>query len=303
VTNLARMDWNDVRYFLALARLGSVRSAGEALGVSHSTVARRVEALEARLAARLFDRNREGYQLTDAGRRMVERAERAEKEMLALERELVGCDEKLAGPVHITCCDAFVSDLLMPELARLCTACPGIELGMTTDARPFDLNKREADIALRVLALGNAPQPYLIGRRVAPVTIASYVAEAHRERLDPGFGGTPRWIAFDDKDTMSTVVADSGFPDAPMWGALGSIELMVQGAHAGLGICFLPTYVGDREAGLRRTSKSTVRHMADLWLLSHPDLRDNARFAAARDAVVRALEPHAALFAGQIRAS
>ncbi|MEM7437027.1 MAG: LysR family transcriptional regulator, partial [Myxococcota bacterium] len=103
------VDWNDVRYYLALARLGSVRAAGAKLGVSHSTVARRVEALEARLAARLFDRNRDGYTLTDAGRRMLSRAERVEKEMLALERDLVGQDERLAGPVCITCCDEYVS--------------------------------------------------------------------------------------------------------------------------------------------------------------------------------------------------
>ncbi len=84
------MDWNDVRHFLALARCGSVRAAGASLGVSHSTVARRVEALETRLSARLFDRNRDGYTLTEAGRQMLPGAERVERELAALERGLVG---------------------------------------------------------------------------------------------------------------------------------------------------------------------------------------------------------------------
>jgi len=96
------MEWNDVRHFLALSRAGSVRAAGAQLGVSHSTVARRVEALETKLATRLFDRNRDGYSLTQAGRQMIPGAERIEKEMSALERGVIGKDEQLAGQVALT---------------------------------------------------------------------------------------------------------------------------------------------------------------------------------------------------------
>ncbi|MBC8067609.1 MAG: LysR family transcriptional regulator [Deltaproteobacteria bacterium] len=92
------MDWDDVRHFLALARLGSVRAAGVQLGVSHSTVLRRVEALEARLATRVFDRNREGYTLTDAGRELLSSAERMEQEMSRALRGVAGRDERLPAP-------------------------------------------------------------------------------------------------------------------------------------------------------------------------------------------------------------
>ncbi|MCP3060125.1 LysR family transcriptional regulator [Myxococcus sp. K38C18041901] len=97
------MDWNDLRYFLALARLGSVRAAGAALGVSHSTVVRRVDALEFELRTRLFDRHRNGFVLTDAGERMMPAAVRVEDEVCALTRGAAGHDESLSGTVHLTC--------------------------------------------------------------------------------------------------------------------------------------------------------------------------------------------------------
>ncbi|MEM7135979.1 MAG: LysR family transcriptional regulator [Myxococcota bacterium] len=298
------MDWNDVRYYLALARLGSVRAAGAKLGVSHSTVARRVEALEERLAARLFDRNRDGYALTDAGRRMLPGAERVEREMLGLERDLVGQDERLAGPVCITCCDEYVSEMIVDELTPLCEAYPDIELHIMPDSRSFDLSKREADIAVRTLALGAQPPEHLIGLRLAPVVCASYVATRHAPRLDPDREGTsPRWVAFDERSQVEALIADSSYPNVPPWGSFASLGAMVQAAHAGLGLVMLPCYVGDPDLALRRLAQPDLRHLAELWLVSHPDLRDNARLQEARACVTRAFKRRGALFRGELSSS
>jgi DNA-binding transcriptional LysR family regulator len=296
------MDWDDVRHFLALARLGSVRAAGAALAVSHSTVARRVEGLENRLGVRLFDRNRDGYCLTDAGRDALHGAERIEHEMSALERGLVGRDERLIGPVALTCCDSYVSAVLIQELTPFLQRCPDIELAVTTDSRIFDLSRREADIAIRALTTGAQPPEHLIGLEVAPVVLASYVAIAHAERLDPEIEGTnPRWIAFEPRRMHELIVEGSSYPHVPAWGAFSSLEVIVQAAREGLGLVVLPTYVGDREPALRRLAKPDLRHMANLWLLSHPDLRDNARFRATRVSVAQAFEAQAALFRGDGR--
>ncbi|MEX1365364.1 MAG: LysR family transcriptional regulator [Nannocystaceae bacterium] len=293
------MDWNDVRYFLALARLGSVRAAGATLGVSHSTVARRIEALEAQLAARLFDRNRDGYLLTEAGQQMLPGAERVEREMAALERGLAGQDERLAGTVCLTCCDEYVSDVLVRELTPFCAEYPEIELSMTTDSRPFDLSKREADIAVRILAEGVQPPEHLIGTKLAPVVIATYVAVAHASRLDPEQPGSePRWLSFDDRKTAETMIASSSYPELRPWGAFASLPLMVQATREGLGIAMLPTYVGDREPMLQRTTRADLRPVAQLWLLSHVDLRDNARLREARRRVIAAFDEHLGLFRG-----
>ncbi len=294
------MDWNDVRYFLALARLGSVRAAGASLGVSHSTVARRVEALESRLAARLFDRNRDGYVLTEAGRQMLPGAERIEHEMSALERGLVGQDERLAGNIAVTCCDNFVAALLLRELTALCRAYPDIELTFTSDSRSFDLSRREADIAIRTLPRNAQPPEHLIGSRLVPLVIANYVADEHASSLEPEQpGASPRWIAFEPHKQAEFLIATSSYPDVPAWGAFPSLELMAQAAREGLGLAMLPTYVGDPDPALRRLVHSDERHVADVWILSHPDLRDNARFRAARHHVASALKQHHDLFAGR----
>jgi DNA-binding transcriptional LysR family regulator len=294
------MDWDDVRHFLALARLGSVRAAGAELGVSHSTVARRVEALEARLAARLFDRNRDGYCLTEAGRRMLTRTERIEHDMTALERDMVGQDERLAGVVTITCSDTYVSQVLLHALAAFCERYPDLELAITPDGRIFDLAKREADIAIRALVLGDQPPEHLIGTAVAPVMVASYVAAAHETRLDPDIDGThPRWLSFEERRPQEALIAQSSYPRVPAWGAFASLEVLVQATREGLGLAMLPTYVGDREPSLRRLARPDLRHVGDLWLLSHPDLRDNARFRATRACVAEAFKANAALFRGE----
>lgn len=294
------MDWDAVRHFLALARLGSVRAAGASLGVSHSTVARRVEALETELATRLFDRNRDGYTLTEAGRQMRPGAERIEREMSALERGLVGQDERLAGAVALTCCDNYVADLLLRELTPFCRAYPDIELSFTTDSRAFDLARREADIAIRTLPLGAQPPEHLIGMRIVPVVIANYVARAHAERLDPDAAGAdPRWLAFEDRKQFEAMVCQCSYPDVPAWGAFSSLDLVVQAAREGLGLAMLPTYAGDRDPDLRRLARPDVRHLADLWLVSHVDLRDNARFRATRSRIVEGLRTHGALFSGE----
>lgn len=229
------MDWNDVRHYLALARGGSVRAAGASLGVSHSTVARRVEALEARLSTRLFDRTRDGYTLTDAGRRMMPGAERAEQALADLERALVGQDERLDGSVSLTCPDGTISGLLLDELAGFLAVHPGIELTVTTDARAFDLAKREADVAVRVLEAGKQPPDHLIGSHLAPYMLTNYVASAHAERLDPARrGGDARWVGVDPRAIMERLVSASSYPDLPIWGTFTSVQLAHPGRPAGL---------------------------------------------------------------------
>jgi DNA-binding transcriptional LysR family regulator len=294
------VDWDDVRHFLALARVGSVRAAGSMLGVSHSTVARRVEALETRLGVRLFDRHRDGYLLTDAGGEMVAGAERVEREMAALERGLAGQDARLEGPVRVTCTDPFMAKILLRGLARLCEEHPGIELELAADAKNLDLSKREADVAVRAFLPTATPPEHLIGRRLVPITLCNYAGTAHAVALDPERGGRPwRWLGSNLSKVVEELVASSSYPELPVWGTFETMEVMVEAARAGLGIVMLPTYVGDPDPGLTRLPRPDLRHAADFWLLSHRDLRDNARLRAARESIATALAEHAALFRGE----
>lgn len=294
------MDWNDVRYFLALSRHGSVRAAGKLLGVSHSTVARRLDTMEAELGTRLFDRSQDGYVLTAAGRRMLPDAERVELGMADLERGLAGQDDRLAGTVAVTCGDPFTARRLIAALGPFCLDHPEIELRFAVDGRPYDLARREADVAVRALPVGVDPPEYLLGAKVAPLILASYVAVAHASSLDPAQPGTtPRWLAFDDPKMVERIVATSSWPAVPTWGSFSSLDAIVAAAHAGLGLVMLPTYVGDPDPALRRIEPADPRHMADLWLLCHPDLRHTARVQAVRAIVAGVFRDQAALFRGE----
>ncbi|MFT6144839.1 MAG: DNA-binding transcriptional LysR family regulator [Myxococcota bacterium] len=293
------MDWNDVRHFLALARSGSARGAGAALGVSHSTVARRVDALEERLATRLFDRTPDGYQLTVAGQDILPSAERIEKEVFAIECAVTGQDERLEGPVALTCCDHFVSGLLMPRLHAFSEASPDVHLHINVDTRSYDLSKREADVAIRILVRGDQPPEYLVGRIVAPMMLANYVAISHQASLDPDVPGSqPRWAGFDPTEVQTQLIAESSYPSVRRGTTFASLDLLIQAACAGFGTVMLPTYIGDREPRLRRLTHPDLRHIADLWLLSHPDLRENARFRATKQCIKQAFATHSDLFRG-----
>jgi DNA-binding transcriptional LysR family regulator len=108
-----------------------------------------------------------------------------------------------------------------------------------------------------------------------------------------------RWLGSNLSKILEELVASSSYPEAPVWGTFESLAVMVEAAHAGLGIVMLPTYVGDPDPKLKRFSKPDLRHCADFWLLSHRDLRDNARLRAARESIATALAEHAALFRGE----
>ena len=292
------MDWDDVRHFLALARTGSVRAAGATLGVSHSTVARRVESLETRLGAKLFDRHRDGYLLTEAGHEMVVGAERVEREMAALERGLAGQDARLDGPVRVTCTDPFIARILLRALAGLCAKHPGIELELDADARNLDLSKREADVALRAFLPTAAPPEHLIGRRLVPITLCNYVGRAPAGRLDAE-ARPLRWLGSSRNKLAGELVGSSSYPELPIWGTFDSMEVMAEAARAGFGMAMLPTYVGDADPDLTRMDRPDIRHVADFWLLSHRDLRENARLKAAREAITAGLSERGALFRGE----
>lgn len=294
------MDWDDVRHVLALARTGSVRAAGAALGVSHSTVSRRVEGLEARLGVMLFDRHRDGFSPTRAGKDVVAYAERIEREMEALERSVVGRDARLEGSVRVTCSDARIARLLLRGLAPFCAQHPGIELELGAEERSLDLAKREADVAVRAIAAAASPPEHLLGRRLVPITLCNYVASDRAAELDPGLGASAsRWLGSDRVEILAALIAASSHPEVRVWGSFESMDVAIEAAAAGLGIVALPTYAGDADPRLVRLSKPDLRHVGDFWLLGHGDLRDNARLRAIRACIATTLTDCLPLFRGE----
>ncbi|MCL4676300.1 MAG: LysR family transcriptional regulator, partial [Pararhodobacter sp.] len=187
--NAQAQDWDDLRLFLAVARAGSLSGAARSLGVTHSTVFRRIGAFEARLRVRLFDRLPGGYALTQAGEEMRDSVIRIEEEITALALKVTGQDQRPTGTIRITTTDLLAVGVLPRHVAAFRAEWPEIEIEVIVADTVLDLTRREADVALRI---GNPGQETLIGRRVGRLAFAAYGA-ADRPPGDPAEGD---WIGY-----------------------------------------------------------------------------------------------------------
>lgn len=268
------MDWNDIKVFLALVRHGSVRAAAPKLGVSHSTVARRVESLEKRLGVRLFDRLSTGYAMTPAGEDVLAIAEGVENDLDGLERRVLGRDQRLAGNIRLTTADFLATHLLMPYLAEFTRLYPDINLEVVATYEVLDMSKREADVALRFT---RKPPEHLVGRQLTTLSTAAYASKEYLKLHNLGEGSTACWVGYNGQSPHPKWVRESDYPHLPARGNFESLLLQLEATKAGMGIGMLPCLIGDTEPSLCRLPPGLPRPAYDLWLLTHRDVRTTAR--------------------------
>jgi len=271
----------DLPLILALARARTLAAAAEKLGVDLSTVFRRLNALEARLRVRLFDRSARGYQLTVAGERAAAAAERVETELLSLDREISGRDQQLSGVLRITASETLSYAVLPPLLAAFHEAHPRIQLGLSIDNRMFDLSRREADVALRVQ---RPSDPALFGRRLTTIAWAFYgpPGSAPLRRAGGSFNFSRHTVI--GWDEPARIVASDWIaahvPAERIFLRNNSLVNQLMAARAGLGLALLPCYLADRDAGVQRVSAVLPDLASELWIVTHQDLRHTARIRA-----------------------
>ena len=274
-TDRSRMNWDDLRFFLAVSRAGSVSGAGKVLGVNHTTVARRVTALEDKLNARLFDRTPDGYEMTQAAENIFDHALAIEEQTLAIDREVFGRDAELEGPLKLTISHDVASRLIVPALREFRSQYPRIDLELLTTTGLVDLSSREADIAVRLTA---RPPDYLIGRKVMPLRHGVYGVTGYFDgREEPpgailfrGEGKRPAWL-------------DRHFSDASVVLRVDDVTTMVAAVQQGLGLARLPCYIGDTTPGILRRDIALSPSDWGVWILSHVDLRCTARVRVCRE--------------------
>ena len=180
--NLSEFDWNDLRYFVAVAREGSTLAAAKALGVSQPTVQRRLAALEKQIGCELTEPRPTGYCLTELGRELLPFAQRVEQEALSFCRQLSTRDASLSGTIRVTCPENDLPRLLGPIFDRFQTQHPGVRLEFLVTDRALDLAKGEADIALRG---GRPKDSSLIGRKLADALWLLYASRTYVGRCGP----------------------------------------------------------------------------------------------------------------------
>ncbi len=305
---MADMDWSDLRYALAIGQLGSVAAAARQLGVNATTVQRRLDALERRLGARLFERARSGYQPTEAGMVVVEQARRMADQADEIERRVLGRDRELTGPLRVTSAFVVMEYLLPQPLADFARAYPGIEVEVVENAFLADLSRRsaesagsrtrlEADVALRLSA---SVAEHLVGRRLGMTECRVYAL-----RGAPGLPQAPAslpqlvreapWIAF-ERDATSRVYdrwMRQHLAGAQVRLRVDIFNAMVAMLHTGIGVGLLPTFMAPRHPDLVPVSDPVPELAQPVWMLTHPDLRETARVRVfmqqVGDAVAQAL--------------
>ncbi|MGJ7904429.1 LysR family transcriptional regulator [Lysobacter sp. 1R34A] len=284
--NEQSLGWDDYRFILAIGRAGSLNGAAKRLAVSHPTVFRRINAIERALGARLFERARDGYTATPTGEEVIAVAAEIETRIAATERRLAGLDARLSGRIRVTTVEPVLYGLLPPLLARFRREHPGIVLELVADNAVRDLSRREADVALRP---GGKPPEGLIGRKVARLAAAVYRPRALR--LPRGAGPETLadcdWVVPDDSLAhigMAQWLHRQRYDERAVLRA-NSLLALRDAAANGIGLAVLPCFLGDADRRLARVGEPLEGLAADLWLLSHPDLRRTERIRVFSEAM------------------
>jgi DNA-binding transcriptional LysR family regulator len=283
-------DWNDLKHFLAVARHGSTLAAAKALGVSQSTVHRRLEELETRLGRRLLVRHPTGYRLTETGNEMVAYAIRVEDAALTLERHLASSDLGLAGTVRVTCPEAVGARLVHSSLiAKFNERYPELRVEIMLNDKLLDLAKGEADIAIRATA------PYddqLFGRKIVESHWAIYASRAYVERngeIKQVSDINRHAVVLFDRENQQHVTKgwlEKVAPDARVAARCNSMTSLVSAAKSGAGLTALPEIVGDGEKDLIRVFGPVPDLTTNFYLLVHQDMQLTPRVRAFFDFVV-----------------
>jgi len=287
------MNWDDLKLFLAVARTGSISGAAKELDVQHSTISRRIRQFEEKLGARLIERKKKGYELTPAGEKVKRSAELIEIEILNVDGAILGQDTHLMGPLRVTAINNMASSVLMPMFADFSHKHPDIDLHVIVSNTDASLPEREADIAIR---LTNTPTDTLIGKRMLTVASAiygqkSYLANMKRQHKEPKWIGVTccqfhkSWTKQYSADLSHNFYSDDTL-------------LTLSAIKEGLGISYLPCFMGDAAPELERFAKPDPAHDLGLWILLHPDLKRTARVLAFRDHMTQSIRQKKELFEG-----
>ncbi len=298
--NVQSVNWDDLRYVLAVSRQGNLSSAARSLGVGHTTVGRRLSAIEEALGSRLFDRQRSRYVPTLAGRRLISEANHMEARLDEVALEIGGRDQRMSGVVRVSATGTFVEGLLLPSVPAFAALYPDIELDIRSDAEVKDLARREVDIGIRSREPKN---PNLIARRLCGIATGVYASREYLDRMGSptaadGFAGH-RFIRFPRSWPL-----EEGWIDRHAGASVSVVRVnrwqhVLCAVRRGLGIGLIECFLGDADPALVRVLPGTL--FSEMWwAVVHEDMRGNARVKATLDFLVATVAEQRELLAGEV---
>lgn len=267
------MDWNALKVFLAIAGNGSLAGAARELGVNHSTVFRRLNSFEQAIGGRLFERLGQGYRLTSLGEELLGAAQDIGASFDDLERHIIGKDFQPRGLVKITAPNNIAYRYLPRYLADFNRQYPDIRLEILASNLEFNMNNRQADIAVRATP---SPPQHLVGRLLRVIKWGVYGSPAYGRDTE-----LPRTL--DELATHRLIGAAGDMRQLPgfVWleknladqihSCCDDLVTMSYLAESGQGLAVLPD--DQQRAGIVRLFDFEPGGTSDLWLLTHPDLR------------------------------
>jgi DNA-binding transcriptional LysR family regulator len=280
------MDWDDLKYFLAVARFGSLSEAAVFLKSSPATIGRRVADLETRLHTRLFDHRPSGYQLTEAGEAIRAKVEDVEEAVLGVERAAVGRDLEVNGIVRVAATELIASVIVVPALSAFLVGHPGLTIELVTGVEFANLTRRDADIALRGVRAGEGD---LIQRRIGNVAFGLYVSRQYAadRNLRPGLSDlsvlavinwTEEWAHLRGGPWLK-----ANAPASPLALASNSTTVHLAACKAGMGAAILPCFAADFDSDLICLLPTEAVFSVELFLVVHRDLVRTACIRAVLD--------------------
>ena len=286
------MNWNDLKYFLTLAREGSMSGAGRVLNVKHTTVARRIEALEISLGTRLFDKSRSGYVMTQAAENLYQQVVSMEEKVHTIDREAANQDSALAGPLKLTIAFELANRLIIPKMGEFCQRFPDIDMQLLMTKNLVDLASMEADLAIRMTP---NPPDYLVGCEIMKLHHGIYASQEHLQYrlkktkviLFQSENKRPDWIKKHANDSEVSLRVDD----------VGSMAVATVN---GFGLAKLPCFIGDTQPGLVRLDIKMPPSDWGIWILNHVELRTTARVRACKEHLISVLENQRGLITGNL---
>jgi DNA-binding transcriptional LysR family regulator len=284
---MRRMEWGDLRIFLAIAREGTLGGAARKLGQSQPTMGRRLRALERDVGQTLFQRTGEGFVLTNEGAAVLAHAERIEEEALAFQRRAAGQDQRLDGMLRISSSDWFGAHVLTPVLAEFATMQPRVVVELITDARLYSLPRREADLVFRIRPFD---EPEIVSRRLMRIPYAAYLKSGlEPPRAGNGAGASLITMAAEFADMPDAVWLRRVLPNAHVVSTSNNRDVQGRMCALGVGVAVLPQPLGDRLPGVVRLDLGELPPGRETWVGYHRDMRRLARLRALLDLVTERL--------------
>lgn len=273
------IDWESIRYFLAVARTGTLSGAARSLKVDHATISRRLSALETEINARLIERQPRACRLTPLGQRVFELALEMEEGAHTIERFLDANRSPPCGKVTLSAPPILVANFLVRHLASFRRAHPGIQLSVCSDARQVSLSRSEADVVLR---LTRPEETTSVVRKLGRISFGLYASKEYPHLHDPSawefIAYDPGFVGVSQREWLMGVAGDR-----PVACEISDINGHLEAARAGAGVAGLPDFLAEIDGKLQRVTHDGEPFSRDIWMAIHQDLRRSPQIRTVMD--------------------